>query len=39
VKTLVLGVIGEPVIEGGEQKVHGGELSYTQHGHKGTLTT
>lgn len=28
VKTLVLGVIGEPVIEGGEQKVHASELSY-----------
>jgi len=28
VKTLVLGVIGESVIEGGEQKVHAQELSY-----------
>ena len=28
VKTLVLGVIGEPVIEGGEQKVHASEISY-----------
>ncbi len=28
VKTLVLGVIGEPVREGGEQKVHARELSY-----------
>jgi len=28
VKTLVLGVIGEPVIENGEQKVHAQELSY-----------
>ena len=28
VKTLVLGVIGEPVIEGGEQKVHASEMSY-----------
>jgi hypothetical protein len=28
VKTLVLGVIGEPVIEGGERKVHASELSY-----------
>ncbi len=28
VKTLVVGVIGEPVSEGGEQKVHAQELSY-----------
>jgi len=28
VKTLVLGVIGDPVIEGGEQKVHASEISY-----------
>jgi hypothetical protein len=28
VKTLVLGVIEEPVIEGGEQKVHASEMSY-----------
>ena len=28
VKTLVLGIIGEPVIEGGEQKVHASEMSY-----------
>jgi len=28
VKTLVVGVIGNPVIEGGEQKVHASEISY-----------